>query len=88
MIPVFIATLTVLVQLHHPASWFTPTLAFGLSCIGLILFVETAVGFGRTLVADVHHALAMLAMLAAGVITWLVSCRLLCRKTVHKPHSR
>jgi hypothetical protein len=88
MIPVFIATLTVLVQLHHPTSWLTPTLAFGLSCIGLILFVKIAIGFGKTLVADVHQALAMLAMLAAGAITWLVSCWLLRRKTVHKPQSR
>jgi hypothetical protein len=87
MIPVFIATLTVLVQLHHPTSWPTPTLAFGLSWIALILFVKTAIGFGKTLMADVHQALAMLAMLAAGVITWLVSCWLLGRKTVHKPQS-
>jgi hypothetical protein len=82
MIPVFIATLTVLVELHHPTSWPTPTLAVALSCIGLILFVKTAIGLGKTLVADVHPALAMLAMLAAEVITWLMSCWLLRRKTV------
>ena len=67
MIPVFIATLTVLVELHHPTSWPTPTLAVALSCIGRILFVKTAIGLGKTLVADVHPALAMLAMLAAEV---------------------
>jgi len=77
-----------LVQLHHPTSWPTPTMAFALNCIGLVLLVKTAIGLGKIPVADVHQALAMLAMLAAGVITWLMSCWLPPRrKTVHRPQS-
>jgi len=38
-----------LVQLHHPTSWPTPTLAFALSCIGLVLLVKTAIGLGKIL---------------------------------------
>jgi hypothetical protein len=80
MIRVFIATVAVLVNLHHPTSWRTPTLAFGFCCIVLTSYMEffPPIGGGTP-------PLGLLLMLATGVVTWLVSCWLLRRKGIQEP---
>ena len=69
LMPVFIGTVTAFVNLHHPASWKTPTSAFILCLVTAVLVLaEKAPPQSR------HSPFMLLVMLPAGVATWLATC--------------
>lgn len=67
LMPVFIASVTGLVNLHHPASWKTPTCAFVICLLTALLVLAANPSFR-------HSQIMLLVMLPAGGATWLAAC--------------
>ncbi|MFZ0295800.1 MAG: hypothetical protein WAL52_19470 [Candidatus Sulfotelmatobacter sp.] len=63
-IPFFVFAFSALINLHHPTSWPTPTLAFALCAILTWVWIPFSVGFAPV-------------VLGTGAIAWFVSCLLL-----------
>jgi len=66
-IPVFVVSITILVNLYHRATWRTPTLGLGFCALILIFSARPLSGFKVPF-------MGILMMLATGIIAWIACC--------------
>ena len=66
-IPVFVVSITTLVNLYRRATWRTPTLALGFCALVVIFSARPLSGFNVP-------SIGILMMLATGIIAWIACC--------------